>query len=251
MASATPTPTIFNFTAAKAFAVAAGEEVTQLASGTSSASVRSTSTASSSSITKASSQGTSQTTTSAAPSANTSVPALADRKTLPTGAIVGIVIPICSLVLGGVLLLVLLRRRRRRRRQNADLTTPYPVHVFSTSVSTHSYPTANRSAPSISKVRRQYLQNELRATQEKIVEIQHLDRDGSTGVPQASTPNANQVPTRGGSNPGTESVEAISELRERNEALTARIRELEAHMESPWALGLSDEPPPGYSEEQR
>jgi len=32
------------------------------------------------------------------------------------------------------------------------------------------------------------------------------------------------------------------------EALNNRIRELEMQRRSSWALGLSDEPPPGYSE---
>ncbi|KAJ7352025.1 hypothetical protein DFH08DRAFT_805317 [Mycena albidolilacea] len=45
--------------------------------------------------------------------------------------------------------------------------------------------------------------------------------------------------------------EAISRLRERNEVLAAHIRELEANMESQWVLGLSDEPPPRYTEEER
>ncbi|KAJ7838089.1 hypothetical protein B0H14DRAFT_2790061 [Mycena olivaceomarginata] len=35
--------------------------------------------------------------------------------------------------------------------------------------------------------------------------------------------------------------------RERNNQLLTRIHELEAQLESAWALGLSDEPPPGYS----
>jgi BMFP domain-containing protein YqiC len=35
--------------------------------------------------------------------------------------------------------------------------------------------------------------------------------------------------------------------RERNNQLLTRIQELEAELQSAWALGLSDEPPPGYS----
>ncbi|KAF7296677.1 F-box domain-containing protein [Mycena chlorophos] len=39
-----------------------------------------------------------------------------------------------------------------------------------------------------------------------------------------------------------------SDLETQNAALRLRVRELEAQMESQWANGLSDEPPPGYME---
>ncbi|KAJ7483491.1 hypothetical protein FB451DRAFT_107219 [Mycena latifolia] len=104
MASATPTPTVFNFAAAKAFAVVASEEVTQAASSTSSsASARSS--AANSSLSAAGPFGI----TVGQPTLGTLLPSVAGsggnvpptqtgsapsplKKTPPTGAIIGIVI---------------------------------------------------------------------------------------------------------------------------------------------------------------
>ncbi|KAJ7124626.1 hypothetical protein C8R43DRAFT_958677 [Mycena crocata] len=40
----------------------------------------------------------------------------------------------------------------------------------------------------------------------------------------------------------------LQTAREQLQMQAARIHELENHMDSEWALGLSDEPPPGFSE---
>ncbi|KAJ7693082.1 hypothetical protein B0H17DRAFT_1200146 [Mycena rosella] len=89
-----------------------------------------------------------------------------------------------------------------------------------------------------STVRQQLLQNELRAAQEKIVDIEALER--RTNAPQGSATGRilRMLSTRSAG-------AGMSELIERNGMLAARIRELEIQMNSPWALGLSDEPPPG------
>ncbi|KAF8173183.1 hypothetical protein K438DRAFT_1772282 [Mycena galopus ATCC 62051] len=200
----------FDFAAAQAFAIAAGEQVTQQTSST------------------------------------------ATSKTPPAGDILGIVIAICAVILLAGLSLVRFRRRGRRRQHHADVpSSPVDsashIHAFDTSVTIpHSEISDSRS---ISKVRRQFLQNELRATQEKMI---HIRPDVQS---QGPTPGITRVLSarEGSISVTTESAnsEAMSQLRERNEALSARIRELEAQMESPWALGLSDEPPPGYSEEEQ
>ncbi|KAJ7613175.1 hypothetical protein FB45DRAFT_1036701 [Roridomyces roridus] len=86
------------------------------------------------------------------------------------------------------------------------------------------------------KARRAYLENELRAAQEKIAHIS----------PQVLSPGHTRL--RALARIGTGRSETVAQLREQNATYQARIRELEAHMTSPWALGLSDEPPPGYEE---
>ncbi|KAJ7869922.1 hypothetical protein B0H14DRAFT_3132234 [Mycena olivaceomarginata] len=78
-----------------------------------------------------------------------------------------------------------------------------------------------------SAIRRQYIQQELRVVQEQFVDIDELER------------------MHGGS---AEDIRMqLDGARERNNQLLTRIQELEAELQSAWALGLSDEPPPGYS----
>ncbi|KAJ6496066.1 hypothetical protein C8R45DRAFT_984878 [Mycena sanguinolenta] len=252
MASATPTPTTFNFAAAQSFAVAASEQVFQ----SDSTSTFSSTTKTSSSTTKTSSSISSKSmsdininiSTSTSPS-STPMPAggssriSSQKKTPPAGTIVGIIILICALITFAILSLVCLRRRRRRRLHHAEvLTTPLEnrISVFDTVTSTTgTYPPSKSSdQPSLVRVRRQFLQNELWATQEKMVDIQQA-------------PHTRLLAVGGDSNDAGTDSDAMSELRQRNEVLAARIRELEGHMNSPWALGLSDEPPPGYSEEEQ
>jgi hypothetical protein len=106
-----------------------------------------------------------------------------------------------------------------------------------------------------STVRRQYLERELRAAQEKIIDINDLERHNSPLSGTVPTSRSERIrrlfPVRGNSTRRNSQQVPRSELdaaRQRNEELLARIRDLEAQMESAWALGLSDEPPPGYSD---
>ncbi|KAF8182426.1 hypothetical protein K438DRAFT_1975557 [Mycena galopus ATCC 62051] len=106
-----------------------------------------------------------------------------------------------------------------------------------------------------STARQQQLEDELRAVQEKMVDLEDLERRAD---PVA---NSDHILSRGpqqllrllsiGStvnktaSGGTQDlVSQLEAARERNEALAARIRDLEAQMQSEWALGLSDDPPP-------
>ncbi|KAF8194732.1 hypothetical protein K438DRAFT_807914 [Mycena galopus ATCC 62051] len=108
-----------------------------------------------------------------------------------------------------------------------------------------------------STARQQQLEDELRAVQEKMVDLEDLERRAD---PVA---NSDRILSRGpqqllrllsiGStvnktaSGGTQDlVSQLEAARERNEALAARIRDLEAQMQSEWALGLSDDPPPVY-----
>ncbi|KAJ6595804.1 hypothetical protein DFH09DRAFT_1135664, partial [Mycena vulgaris] len=101
-----------------------------------------------------------------------------------------------------------------------------------------------RPTTSASTLRRQYLENELRVAREKMVDIQDLESQNIT------TPSRilRLISTRRTSPRGSENLATQLEAsKERNNILAARIAELEAHMHSAWALGLSDEPPPGYT----
>jgi hypothetical protein len=79
-----------------------------------------------------------------------------------------------------------------------------------------------------SHIRRQVIQEELRAVQEQIVDVGELER--------RVTKTSDSWDLRS----------KLEAARERNEQLLARIQELEADLRSAWALGLSDDPPPGY-----
>ncbi|KAJ7478032.1 hypothetical protein B0H11DRAFT_2234362 [Mycena galericulata] len=96
------------------------------------------------------------------------------RNTLPTGALIGIVIGICSMMPLAAFLLWLIKRRRRRELLQdtyADgVTTLYPI-PFADTAAAIIPSTSNSSDDSdgrrTAKGRRQYLRNELRAAQGK------------------------------------------------------------------------------------
>ncbi|KAF8216821.1 hypothetical protein K438DRAFT_1797894 [Mycena galopus ATCC 62051] len=207
MASATPIPTNFNLTAAAALAA----------------------TQQSNSVTSSPST-TSQSPTAAGPSGvsiaptGSPQPSSTHRKKVPTAAIIGVVLAVCLII---SLAIFLCGRRRRRYASTARGVSPFAVHT--THIQMKNDPTNDSDSQSVSTVRRWYLQNELRAAQEKIANIQQVERNphqpGESGAGQRS------------SDPGV-----VAQLRE----LTARMRELEVQMQSTQMLGLSDESPPGY-----
>ncbi|KAF7334669.1 Salicylate hydroxylase [Mycena venus] len=128
---------------------------------------------------------------------------------------------------------------------NAEIETP------ATASSASSVQPLDGRSITASSVRRQYLERELRAAQENLVDIGHLERHHHT-ISRVPTPTSlfNLFSARGMSTRQNSRRVPRSELdaaRQRNEELLARIRDLEAQMESAWALGLSDDPPPGYS----
>ncbi|KAJ7716432.1 hypothetical protein B0H16DRAFT_1476724 [Mycena metata] len=131
-------------------------------------------------------------------------------------------------------ILLWLKRCRRRQRKEVQeygnvVTTPYPMLFLD--VPAAIIPSTNDSADnsdsrSITKARRQYLRNELRAAQEEIGHIQNSEQ------------------RRRASGTGSRASDHGMVIRE----MAAHIRQLEAELELPWARGFSDEPPPGYSE---
>ncbi|KAJ7142991.1 hypothetical protein C8R44DRAFT_974434 [Mycena epipterygia] len=167
-----------------------------------------------------------------------------------------------SVSMGVVLIIVLitlvfgLRHRRRRTRtaarrtnQQANTVSPFTLLDSQMDVPNNSNTTApgpdesNGHSISASTLRRQHLKNQLR---EKMVDIADLERSTAVAVPPPSAPRRflRLLSTRSTSQRESDGGQDLaSEL----EAARARIHELEAHMNSEWALGFSDEPPPWYT----
>lgn len=75
--------------------------------------------------------------------------------------------------------------------------------------------------------------NQMRAVQWQLQSLQ-----GVTGTASATT--SDSLSGSEGDSVG------LQQAKLQNEALQERIRALEGQLNSQWALGLSDEPPPGY-----
>ncbi|KAJ7469968.1 hypothetical protein B0H11DRAFT_1387675 [Mycena galericulata] len=180
---------------------------------------------------------------------------LSTHSTLSKGAVVGTAVGICSLILL-VLLLGWLRRRWHRRAAAYLTVMPFAIPSTDVVASVPSKPTSavpdhsdSDPAHSVTTVRQRYLQSALRAAREKIGSIEDLERRAISGR-QGTTPGRlmQVFSSRGwlSGGPGSPDADVAFQLRR----MTARIRELEAQIQSPWARGLSDEPPPGYLEEE-
>ncbi|KAJ7445632.1 hypothetical protein FB451DRAFT_1538308 [Mycena latifolia] len=140
---------------------------------------------------------------------------------LPTGAIIGLALSL-TLIIGLSLFFAVRRCRWRQRHAAAEAHTVSPfMRLISPS---------DAARNDASRVRLQYLEKELRATQTKMQEV----RDHSA---QHQAPADVRLETE------TESEGMRNEM----SLLRARIRELETQMRSAWAQGLSDYAPPGYT----
>ncbi|KAJ7726382.1 hypothetical protein B0H16DRAFT_1735697 [Mycena metata] len=93
-------------------------------------------------------------------------------------------------------------------------------------------------------IRRQYLESELRRTQEQMVDIDSLTMRGS---PRSSRMSLATILGSPAGESNQELADLLKAARDRNASLAARIEALESQMQSAWAQGLSDEPPPGYT----
>ncbi|KAJ7445635.1 hypothetical protein FB451DRAFT_1189050 [Mycena latifolia] len=155
---------------------------------------------------------------------------------LPAEAIAGIDIGIFALVsLTG---LCVWRRRCRQHVLTRRTLAASPFILLPSDVAPPTPPLPsgpeNSGARSISAstVRQQFLQNELRAAQEKRVDLEDLEqRTWSTNATEASVPSRimRMLSTRSASTMRTVLglSDLVAQLRERNEARAARIRELE------------------------
>ncbi|KAJ7624572.1 hypothetical protein FB45DRAFT_1005477 [Roridomyces roridus] len=256
MVEATPTPTGFDAQAAtnlvmEMSAVRASEAAVSSASG------EAMSALSASAFHSSSSPSPSPIRSTVPPSTSQTSSNHPGNHTISVEDIVGILLGVIALVLLALTLLIL-RGRYRRRKNSGDPTPvtpfqederirvealphPYPVLYPDTPISSDEHETT------VTKVRRQYLENEIHAAREK---IQHIQT-----IPEREWPSSFVSLLRARSTSGGREAESaasdsatVVRLREQNEIFQTRIRELEAQMTSPWALGLSDEPPPGYSE---
>ncbi|KAF7303945.1 hypothetical protein MIND_00625200 [Mycena indigotica] len=180
------------------------------------------------------------------------------------GLIAGVLVGVLIFLLIIILLLLYIRRLRRRSvipgldgRAELDPEpgfTPYSSPISTTSRGPVSFSTSlppggprarsNTTTTSTTELplgskaataRQEYLTNQLATVQAQLAALQ---RSGSDSDPSYSG-------SRGlyprNPDPGTQ-------LREQNAALYARIQMLESQLQSQWALGLSDEAPPGYME---
>jgi septal ring factor EnvC (AmiA/AmiB activator) len=129
----------------------------------------------------------------------------------------------------------------RRRRPNSDPESPSRITTFSGAPPSGSSPILPPTPGKASDARQRYLQQELRAVQEKIVDVDDMERQMLT---DQGSRNRNGSILRRNLDTATSQLNAA---RAHNDQLIARIQELEVQMQSSWALGLSDEAPPGYT----
>ncbi|KAJ7746765.1 hypothetical protein DFH07DRAFT_588534 [Mycena maculata] len=167
---------------------------------------------------------------------------------LPVGAIVGIVVGAVLFVAILVLLFFFLRRRKQRMRRrisygSAILETPGPMVQASLSLTSRSYPFAQSdpsstpaSLPS-ARQRQQRITAEMQLVREQLAELRRtVDFSSSGSLSSSDAPSMDS------------SSSDLERSRQKNEELQHRINELEEQLQSAWALGLSNDPPPGYVE---
>ncbi|KAF8204229.1 hypothetical protein K438DRAFT_1819363 [Mycena galopus ATCC 62051] len=159
-----------------------------------------------------------------------------------TNAIAGGVVGAAILLIGGIVLWLFLRRRRRAeswafyvdRLQTRELT---PSNTIST--------------------RQLYISNQVHRAREKVAELEEMSSlllrsPTASSRGYSSRPGSGMTEAEGAWTAPTNADQPVDDRLDRAileiQALNSRIRELEMQRRSSWALGLSDEPPPGYSE---
>jgi hypothetical protein len=113
--------------------------------------------------------------------------------------------------------------------------------------------------------RQLYISNQVNRVREKVAELEEMStvlRSSSNSsrehgprpasgtdhdVPPTAVAAAEEMPNDSSDPVGVQD-DKLEHANRRIEALNSRIRELELQRGSSWALGLSDEPPPGYTE---
>ncbi|KAJ7924319.1 hypothetical protein B0H13DRAFT_1977850 [Mycena leptocephala] len=165
-----------------------------------------------------------------------------------TWALVTIIIPA---VLLGVTFFLALRSKRVRRTKEDRLISTSTVHSESdggdiSQVDSDSDLACRhadaRSVAYSATIRRRYLENELRRTQEQIVDIDSFTMRVSPTTSRMSLATMLGSPVGPGES-NQEMAELLKAARDRNAMLSSRIEALESQMQSAWAQGLSDEPP--------
>ncbi|KAF7344177.1 hypothetical protein MVEN_01708100 [Mycena venus] len=180
--------------------------------------------------------------TSASSSANTSIPLVAGarKSSNHTGTIAGIAIGITVLIISVLVGILFYIGRRRRRTPAVLVPAPYLESASSDGPSLPTtdpekqaggphFTTIERRSSRAAERRQEYLNNRIRVAQRELdamndaVNTSSLDREGA-GEP------------------------SLEEAKQQIQALKDEIRMLQRRLESQWALGVSDEPPPEYME---
>ncbi|KAJ7852786.1 hypothetical protein B0H14DRAFT_2759332 [Mycena olivaceomarginata] len=167
------------------------------------------------------------------------------------GLIVGLTLGIVAILIILVLFAFLYFRKQRRRRRaldphshididpayGADSLAP-KIEPFmpapSTRVSRSETLTTTTGSSKAAQARQEYLRNQMREVQ---WQLQAQGAASPSVTSRSEAPSGSEVDSVG-----------LAQARLQNEALQQRIQALEEQLQSQWALGLSDEPPPGYLE---
>ncbi|KAJ7173583.1 hypothetical protein C8R46DRAFT_1083216 [Mycena filopes] len=180
----------------------------------------------------------------------------------PVGMIVGIVIGVLVILAILFFLFFFFRRRRQRVAKTyvADdmLEAPRPVVPASSRTPMQGQPYASlqvdpfsmpsSSDPSLTspQQRQQHISNEMRLVRKQMDELRRNGNGNGLSV-SSSSPSSSGTSrslTSPVSSPSQQSD--LERSRQQNDALQSRVVELEAQLQSAWAQGLSNEPPPGY-----
>ncbi|KAJ7610706.1 hypothetical protein DFH06DRAFT_1345817 [Mycena polygramma] len=211
----------------------------------------------------------------ATPSPSASAVVSPPKSSPSVGLIVGVTSVIALLLILLLFAFLLVRKRRRRRNARMELD-PEPaflshaafasaqgsssnasfapkVEPFMSTAESSVSPTSTSAPTALSskaaQARQEYLLNQMREVQWQLQALQ--GRGTSSAAPPTSAPSSSGVVSPSASESalsGTTDGSGLAQARQQNEALQERIRALEQQLQSQWALGLSDEPPPGYLE---
>ncbi|KAJ7065316.1 hypothetical protein C8F01DRAFT_1125136 [Mycena amicta] len=202
------------------------------------------------------------------PSSSATNAIITSKHSMPVGAIVGIVLGCIVLILVLLLVVLFLRRKRRQRPQtlfydNENMVeAPQPLGLGSTIFSQ-----TGRSRPSIepyttlpsqtslstsarAQERQQRINTEVRLLRKQMEDLRQSGAIDSVSPTTHSTSMSPSPASAVSTSPGGSSVDTIASHLEQsrllNDRLQSRIVDLESQLQSAWARGLSDEPPPGY-----
>ncbi|KAJ7696708.1 hypothetical protein B0H17DRAFT_1130736 [Mycena rosella] len=183
------------------------------------------------------------------------------KSSVAAGTIAGIVIGIIAFLMLMVFIMAYTRGHFRRRRGRI-LARWRPMYLESTAGNGPTLPVAGSASQTDGRVgtrlksflaqaaastirshgpaeRQEYLRNRILAAQRELAAL----NDGSSPFSSDTKSSGDDVQD------GSEQVGQLNEgVQERTEVMQERIRMLEAQLQSQWAFGLTDEPPPGYFE---